>query len=468
MAVDLRFWSGGVATNYQPGDGITAAWVIVGLLKWLAARRVEHAEATGWAQQPELGVYEGGILPIAFIAAVGVLLMVTLATPGDPDARVLTVGGLVVIVLIVARQELDLRESDRLRDRYEAAEARFRGLLEHAYDAMLFLDTTGRIRFASPAAERLLGAPLRRDAPWTLLPLVHRADRRQALRAWVAARHGPRQVTLRVTRPSGDHLTIDTRIQDRRRDALVGGWAVNGVDRTRQARLAQRLADAQPLEALGALAGGLAHDLNNILTVVASCVEFLEADAGLRASHATDLSALRTASDQAQALTQRLLALSRRKSVALECIDVGQALEDRVVTAGARGRRLDVRGGGASRVLADPQTLPLVLDAVLVDAGGSTTSRVQVSRRSLDAGAARPLRLEAGEYVVIATGDTLRTAPIEIAEPVELSTDADLGEAAKDLALLMGLASARELGGTIARESDGRFVRLAAYLPSGA
>jgi len=104
----------------------------------------------------------------------------------------------------------------------------------------------------------------------------------------------------------------------------VGGVA---TDITHHLRLEARLRDAQRLEAVGQLAGGVAHDFNNLIAVIANYAAFVrkELPDGSRAAGDADqiLSAARRASD----LTRRLLLFSRRQSGTPEVISVRQVVE---------------------------------------------------------------------------------------------------------------------------------------------
>lgn len=67
---------------------------------------------------------------------------------------------------------------------------------------------------------------------------------------------------------SGEWRSLSLRLQDLRQDPLVSAIVINGLDRTRETCLVARLREAEDVEALGVFASGLAHDLNNVLTVI--------------------------------------------------------------------------------------------------------------------------------------------------------------------------------------------------------
>lgn len=91
------------------------------------------------------------------------------------------------------------------------------------------------------------------------------------------------------------------------------------------ARVQKQLAEAQKLDALGHLTGGVAHDFNNLLMIITGNLHFLrkevESEKGLRAFHS-----IQTATQRAGKLTKQLLTFARRQSVRPEAIDLAKSL----------------------------------------------------------------------------------------------------------------------------------------------
>jgi two-component system cell cycle sensor histidine kinase/response regulator CckA len=101
------------------------------------------------------------------------------------------------------------------------------------------------------------------------------------------------------------------------------------VDRSEQKALEEQLRQSQRLEAVGQLAGGIAHDFNNLLTVIIGCADLI-ALSGRRPSVPAGghdpLDALMKATTRAAALTQQLLAFSRRQVLQPRSVDLNEAL----------------------------------------------------------------------------------------------------------------------------------------------
>jgi len=463
---DIGFWQQGWASTYSAGDPIAAIWYGVWLAKWLAARTAEHALEHPSAAPGDAAQYRSGAIPHAFLAAATALLLVKLVTGEAEDRALFALGIATLAVLLVARQGVELRERDRLHRALKAEEERYRALLQHAFDAVLLVDALGHVRYASPATERVIG-PSTWGEGWSFLAAAHPADADSIRHAFAAARRGPQEVTLRIRDQERQWRTFEATVQDLRDDARIGGWVVNALDRTREKQLADGLRGTQQLEALGVLASGLAHDLNNILTVIASHVELLADDRTLSAEALVDLKAIKLASDRAQALTQGLLTLSRRKGTSWGVVEVDPLVRERVARHG--GALAPVDSPEVVAVRADAIALARVIDVVLeesVQGAPDTSRRVRTQQRDVGIGLARELHVEPGRFVVIAVGDA-EGASTERVEPA-VSTADDWNLAPGDLAMLMALASAREVGGTIVREHSGTSQRLAIYLPSAA
>jgi signal transduction histidine kinase len=150
-----------------------------------------------------------------------------------------------------------------------------------------------------------------------LVPIVH-----FTLTAWIY--HGdplerPRRLVAFVAML---FLLALARLQE----ALLERYSVQlerGVERARE-----RLADAERLEAVGRLAGGVAHEFNNKLAVILGCQEELALATRGRPELAESLDAIRRAAEHATSLTSKLLAVGRRRMVRPEPIDIDDALEE--------------------------------------------------------------------------------------------------------------------------------------------
>ncbi|MDF2178872.1 PAS domain S-box protein [Aliiglaciecola sp. CAU 1673] len=101
------------------------------------------------------------------------------------------------------------------------------------------------------------------------------------------------------------------------------------IDITERKRLEEELRHSQKMEAVGQLAGGVAHDFNNQLATIMGFAELLKDE--LQHSDLIEyVNKIITAAEHSTSLTNQLLAFSRKKSLKLEIVDINQLLEDLV------------------------------------------------------------------------------------------------------------------------------------------
>lgn len=471
---DIVLYSGMRSFSYHAGDAIAGVWYAVWGLKWIAARY-----ALSQVQQPDapsrrrMDAYHSGIMPHIFLIAATFVLLYQLVTGNRVDSTLFLFGSGSLAALLVARHAVELGERDRLHSRQLAEENWYRALLHHAYDFVALLDRDGRATYVSPATVRLLGDASALERPWGLLAAAHPEDAERLRAALVAPalQSAPVTVTCRLRDATGAWRELSLHLHDLMQDPLVGAMVVNGHDQTRELRLSQRLRESEEVEALGIFAGGLAHDLNNILTVIGSHVDLLQSEPFAQTQAIADLRAIRVATNRAATLTRGLLALSRRKSSPRQSVDVGVLVRERL-DAQRSTREWPVTMHGSGRTVhADPLSLGQVVDSILNDVAlerrDSAVSPLTLATRFVDGDTAQQLEIEPGMYVVIRVGETSSPAASS-PMPRTPTTAADWENSPDELGMLMALTAVREVGGTLTIEGSGEERRVAVYLPSAA
>lgn len=183
-----------------------------------------------------------------------------------------------------------------------------------------------------------------------------------------------------------------------------------------RARLEQELRVSQKLEAVGRLAGGLAHEFNNLLTRIRLYAELaLEKappDAGLR----QDVEEIQKAGRQATTLTRQLLTFSRRGETRAEVLDVNEVVEESsLMLRHLLGEKTDLAcllGDGPLRIRADRRQLEQVLVNLVLNArdamaeGGRLTIETSLVGRAGASAHALPETPGEREYVLVAVSDT--------------------------------------------------------------
>ncbi|HEU4830136.1 MAG TPA: PAS domain S-box protein [Gemmatimonadales bacterium] len=115
------------------------------------------------------------------------------------------------------------------------------------------------------------------------------------------------------------------------RDQRGQGYRMLGTiaDFTERRRAEEKLAQAQRIEAVGRLAGGIAHDLNNMLTTIVGYSMFLEQSlAADDENRRADVAEIRKAADRSAALTRSLLAFARRELIRPQPLDLNEVVRD--------------------------------------------------------------------------------------------------------------------------------------------
>jgi PAS domain S-box-containing protein len=175
-------------------------------------------------------------------------------------------------------------------------------------------------------------------------------------------------------------------------------------DITEERGIEQALARAQKLDSLGLLAGGIAHDFNNLLTVILGSAEMARESADGREELRSDLDAVVEAVDQAQALTQQLLAYAGRGGVERVAVDLTErvrSVSELLAAAGSAGVDLELElTEDLASVVADPGEIQqlamnLVLNAIEACEG---EGRVRVVTRAMHPDEASAESWIVGEY----------------------------------------------------------------------
>ena len=263
--------------------------------------------------------------------------------------------------------------------------------------------------------------------------------------------------------------------------------ALRQLNETLEARIAQALADreeveaalrqAQKMEAIGQLTGGLAHDFNNLLAGISGAFELIELRLEQKRHEDIEryLLAGQGAARRAAALTQRLLAFSRRQILSPRPLAVNRLLDDFCeLVRRTVGPAITVTGIPAPDlwpVLADANQLENALLNLCLNArdampdGGLLT--IATDNRRIDEAAARDLAIDPGPYVAISVSDTGNGIEKSVLERAfdPFFTTKPIG-AGTGLGLSMVYGFARQSNGQVHLDSEvGRGTTARLYLP---
>lgn len=221
----------------------------------------------------------------------------------------------------IAQHQEQLRESER----------RFSELMERVHMIALMLDTKGNITFCNDYLLGLTG--------WSRAELMGRnwfdiflpagikdkvtAVFEQGIANGDLTYHYENKI---LTRNGGECLIVWDNTLLRDAQGGVSGVASLGIDVTKHRGLEAQLRQAQKMESIGTLAGGVAHDFNNILTVVMNCTEMLRNKLDNRERAISLIEQILSSAQRAAKLTRSLLAFSRKQQIVLRPIDLNELI----------------------------------------------------------------------------------------------------------------------------------------------
>jgi two-component system cell cycle sensor histidine kinase/response regulator CckA len=222
----------------------------------------------------------------------------------------------------------DISETVATERKLLESETLFRQITETIRDVFWIGEPRARrVLYVSPAWDAIWGVPRQAllDDPSVLLRSVHPDDRERLALSMRTSHEENFDETFRIVRPDGTIAWIHDRgypIRDA--DGTIVRVAGLATDITAERALEERLAHASKLESIGRLAGGVAHDFNNMLTVILSGAE--SAVRKLPPAHRAlpDLEDVRAAADRAAELTRQLLVFARQQAIEPSLVDLTQ------------------------------------------------------------------------------------------------------------------------------------------------
>jgi PAS domain S-box-containing protein len=352
-----------------------------------------------------------------------------------------------------------------------ASEERFRQLVEHASDGIFISNQDGVCQDVNSHGARMLGGERREFSGVHVSALVgaeHHAELQAAqeivhdggtvLREWQFVRldgsRFPGEISVRLL-PDGRVLGILRDVTERK-------------------RLEQDLMQAQKLEVLGRLAGGVAHDFNNVLTAIMGFAELMRANSSADDEYPKQISA---AAARGASLTRQLLGYARRQVAQPVVMNLDEGIERvRDLLMRLLGEDLElvhVRAESLWAVRMDPTQLEQVLINLAVNARDAMPrgGKLTIETSNVEFGAGAPPRavagLAPGQYVLLAISDTGEGIPPEVLPHIfePFFTTKGVGKGT-GLGLANCYGVVKQSGGEIVAESHpGRGATFRIFLP---
>jgi PAS domain S-box-containing protein len=317
----------------------------------------------------------------------------------------------------------DITERQGLERELRESEMRFRMLVESAPVAILAM-RDGKYVFGNPAAAALLGYPhpddfTGLDGLQTIAPEFRDAVRERMLRVAEGWANPPQEMQL--LRRNGQRVwVISTSVAvqlDGRPAVLIVGQNITRQKRIEEekARLEEQYRQAQKMESVGRLAGGVAHDFNNMLSVILGNVQLADSElppvAGVRAQ----LEEIERAARHSVELTRQLLAFARKQTVSPLILDLNETVAGMLgMLQRLIGEEIALRWRPAADlwpIMMDPGQIDQLLVNLCLNArdaiGGVGEIAIETARVNLGAadGGDEPEH-QAGDHVLLSVSDS--------------------------------------------------------------
>lgn len=321
---------------------------------------------------------------------------------------------------------VDITGRKRVEQALRDSEERFRLVFENSTAGIALVAIDGRYQMVNPAYSEIFGYSAAEFPGLGFLTITHPDDlalSRDISRKVVEANGAPVRYAKRYLHKDGHTIWAEnSSVLLRAPDGTPAGFITHVSDVTERKhvteereKLQAELAQAQKMESVGRLAGGVAHDFNNMLGVILGHAEIaLEQIEPAHPLHA-DLEEIRKAAERSADLTRQLLAFARRQTVAPRVLALNETIGGMLkMLRRLIGEDIDLTWApqeGLWPVIIDPTQLDQVLANLCVNARdairgvGKVTIRTQNVALTEDYCAAVP-GLAAGDYVALTVSDS--------------------------------------------------------------
>jgi two-component system, cell cycle sensor histidine kinase and response regulator CckA len=316
----------------------------------------------------------------------------------------------------------DISERKQGEAALQASEQRYRALVSASSSLVWATDAAGRFAEPQPTWEGYTGQPWEEHREFGWIEALHPDDRDAVRRAWQRRVGAPGSVQedharLWCMEKHGYRHVIGRAVPVLDSDGSVREWIGTVTDVEDRWLAEDRLRRAERMETVGRLAGGIAHEANNQMSVILGSAQFVLGRSDIPESVREDVEHIQRAAERTAGITQQLLAFSRRQVLQPQVLDLNALVQrsEPILrrTLGEQSRLVLRPGSGLARVKADPGQLDQVLLNLMLNArdampGGGTVT-IETSNVALTPAYAqtRPIAtIIPGPHLLLSVSDT--------------------------------------------------------------
>ncbi|MCP4693407.1 MAG: PAS domain S-box protein, partial [Desulfobacterales bacterium] len=379
----------------------------------------------------------------------------------------------------------DVTDRKRAEEALRKSEEKHRAILEDMGDGYFEVDPGGHFTFFNRAIRESLGQTREGMEGLNYKTYVDERDLDKVFRAFnqVYATGEPgREIEYRIVAKNGEVKTVESSIYlIKNREGEKIGFRGVSRDVTQKRELESSLQRAEKMEAVGALAGGVAHDLNNILSGIVSYPELLLLDLPGESPMRKPLRTIQKSGEKAAAIVQDLLTLARRGVAVKEATDLNFIVSDYLNSPEFKKLQsfhVDVRvetrldsellNISGSPVHLSKTVMNLVSNAAEAIPGEGTVT-ISTENRYLEGKKGRRGVMAEGDYVVlIVRDDGAGVSPGDQAKIFEpFYTKKAMGRSGTGLGMAVVWGTVKDHGGHIELESrEGEGAVFTIYFPA--
>lgn len=320
---DAEFRKAAEALNFKPGEGLPGRVWVSRAPSWVR----DVAEERLFMRKKEAkyaGFNSLMAIPIPVEGKVAAVMVFYSDEVRERDERLM--GSVSEVASQLGSQFQRRIAVDALKE----SEERFRQIAENISGAFWITDTSKEeMLYISPVYESIWGRPCEDlyKKPKAWMDAILPDDREMVTEALSKQPSGEYDETYRIMRPDGSVRWIRDRAFPIKNESGEV-YRISGIaeDITEQRKLQDHIAQAQKLDAIGEVTGGVAHDFNNILTAILGVATLLEMKTPEPDPRRHDIEQIISVAKKAAILTQSLLAFSRQKTSETEPIRVSEAI----------------------------------------------------------------------------------------------------------------------------------------------